>query len=323
MTPTAPPPADELSILAVTNMWPVRSAPQFGIFVERQVAALRRAGVDVDVLFVNGRADRRNYLRGLAELRKRVRRRRYDLIHATYVFSGVIARAQARRPVVLTHTGIEVLESWQAPLSWAVSRAVDAVVVRSEEMRERLGLPTAVVIPSGVDLDLFRPHPREDARDALGLDREARIVVFAGEARPEKRLDVAQSAVDILRRDDPRVCLVHVSGRPQDDVVLYLNAADVLVLPSDNEGSPGAVKEAMACNLPVVAADVGDVRQVIAGTEGCHLADRTPGEFARKIKLVLERGGRTDGRERIEGLSWSSVTARLLDVYRSVLERRA
>jgi glycosyltransferase involved in cell wall biosynthesis len=310
---------DELRVLAVTNMWPVPGAPQFGIFVERQVAALRRAGVDVDVLFVNGRASRLNYLRGFAELRQRVRRQRYDLVHATYVFSGLIARAQLRHPVVLTHTGIEVLESWQAPLSWAVSRVVDAVVVRSEEMHERLGLPTAAVIPSGVDFDVFRPEPRHEAREALGLDPETRIVLFVGEPRPEKRLDVIQGAVEMLRRDDPRVSLIQLCGKPQEELARYLSAADVLALPSNNEGSPGAVKEAMACNLPVVAADVGDVRQVIDGTEGCYLAARTPEDFARKISLVFERGGRTDGRMRIEWLSWPRVTARLLDVYRGVL----
>jgi teichuronic acid biosynthesis glycosyltransferase TuaC len=113
-----------------------------------------------------------------------------------------------------------------------------------------------------------------------------------------------------------------VSREPAERVALWMNAADVLLLPSDNEGSPNAVKEAMGCNLPVVATDVGDVRAMISGVEGCHLAERTPEDFAAKIRLVLERGGRTDGRARVERLALPRVTAQLLDVYEDVLGER-
>jgi glycosyltransferase involved in cell wall biosynthesis len=311
--------AVELRVLAVTNMWPTPGAPQFGVFVERQVNALRDAGVQVDVLFMNGRESQGNYLRGVAELRSRLRRSRYDLLHATYVFSGIVARTQLKHPIVLTHTGIEVLESWQAPLSWATSRLVDAVIVRSEEMRERLGLSDAAVIPAGVDLDLFRPQPQGEARAELGLPSGERIVLFVGEPRPEKRLDVVAQAVDILRAEDPHVRLVTVTGRSQADVALHLNAADVLALASTNEGSPGAVKEAMACNLPIVATDVGDVRRVIGTTEGCFLARGTAEDFADKLGRALARGQRTDGRQSIGWLSWPNVTRQVIDVYRSVL----
>lgn len=311
-----------LRVLAVTNMWPTESAPQFGVFVQRQVDALRDAGVMVDVLFMNGRQSKLNYLRGVAQLRERLRRTRYDLVHATYVFSGVVARAQLKHPVVLTHTGIEVLESWQAPLAWMASRVVDAVIVRSDEMKVRLGLPEAAVIPAGVDFDVFMPGPRDAARAQLGIGLAERIVLFVGEPRPEKRLDVVQAAVEELQRDDARVRLVTVCGLPQEDVVTYMNAADVLALPSNNEGSPGAVKEAMACNLPVVATDVGDVRRVIGNTEGCFLVERTSEAFAAKIARVLERDRRTDGREAVAWLAWPKVTQQVIDVYRSVLDAR-
>src|SRR4051812_5330184 len=93
----------DLRVLTVTNMWPTPEAPQFGIFVKRQVDELRRLGVQVDVQFVNGRRSKANYARAFREFRRRLRGRRYDLIHADYVFSGVIARAQLRHPVVLAH----------------------------------------------------------------------------------------------------------------------------------------------------------------------------------------------------------------------------
>jgi glycosyltransferase involved in cell wall biosynthesis len=234
----------------------------------------------------------------------------------------VIARAQLRYPLVLTHTGIEVHETWQAPLCWSLSRVADAVIVRSRRMKERLGLADAAIIPSGIDLGLFRPMPQEEARGRLSLDR-SRIVLFLGEPRPEKRLDIAEGAVELLRRRGCPVTLLAVSGRLQQEIPLYLNAADVLVLPSDNEGSPGAVKEALACNLPVVATDVGDVADLIHGIPGCFLAERTPLDFAEKIEAVLQRGARADSREAVLSFSWPAVTDKLLDVYEHVLSRHA
>jgi hypothetical protein len=147
-------------VLTVTNMWPTPELPYLGIFVERQVQGLREAGVDVDVLFVNGRSSNREYVRAFGRLGEALRAEHYDLIHANYVFSGVIARRQRRLPIVLMHHGVEVLQGWQAPLCWLTSRVVDAVVVKSEQMRQRLGLPGAAVIPSALDLEIFRRRSR-------------------------------------------------------------------------------------------------------------------------------------------------------------------
>lgn len=309
-----------MRVLTVTNMWPTPELPFFGIFVERQVEGLRAAGVDVDVLFVNGRADKANYARGFGELRAQLRRKRYDLVQANYVFSGVIARAQRKAPVVLTHHGIEVIEGWTKPLCWSLSRTVDAVVVKTEQMRRVLGLPDAAVIQSALAVETFRPQPRDEARRALGLPAGEPLILFVGEDRPEKRLDVARAAAELLAGE---AAFQHVARETPERVALFMNAADVLLLPSDNEGSPNVVKEAMACNLPIVATDVGDVREMTGGVEGCHLAERTPEDFAAKIRLVLARGGaRTDGRARVERLALPRVTEDLLAVYERVLAAR-
>jgi len=148
-------------------MWPAEGRPQFGVFVHWEVKELRRLGVQADVLFLDGRASKINYAKGFYLLQRALRRQNYDLINAHYVFSAIVARTQRRIPIVLTHHGIEVLLGWQAPLSMYVSRFVDGLIVKSEQMRDRLRRPDAEVIGSGVDLDVFAPLPQREARRAF------------------------------------------------------------------------------------------------------------------------------------------------------------
>lgn len=299
-------------------MWPSRRRPQFGIFVRQQVEQLRSAGVEIDVLFVDGSRTRLGYLTGPPRLLARLRNGSYDLIHAHYVFSGVIARAQWGVPIVLTHHGIEVMEGWQSPLCFATSRIVDAVIVTSSAMRDRLALPDIAVIPCGVDLAVFRPVARAQARRALSLPADGKFVVFVGERRPEKRFDLARQAAE-----HAGLPLLHVAGEPPQRVAMFMNAADALVLASDNEGSPQVVKEALACNLPVVSTAVGAVPELIGDIDGCHLAAQTASDLGAKLRLAVDGDRCRGGRARVAPLALAKVSERVLDVYDRVLEAHA
>jgi len=310
-----------MRILVVTNMYPVPEEPTLGIFVQEQVESLRRRGVDVDVFFINGRRYRRNYLTGLLRYLPRPWQQRYDLIHAHYPLTGLIARAQVRSPLVVTYHGIEVVFGWQGTLCRVLAPLTDRVIVMSERMRRSPGMAKASVIPCGVNLDLFRPSSQSEARAALGLPPDGKLVLFCAGMRPEKRFDIVEAAVNRLKQHDARVALVVATGLPHEAVPQYMNACDALVLASDYEGSPTVVKEAMACNLPIVSTDVGDVREVIAGTRGCYLCERTVDDVAAKLSLALASGKRTDGRDRIQHLSLDSIAARLIEEYETVLQR--
>jgi len=157
--------------------------------------------------------------------------------------------------------------------------------------------------------------PQEEARRRLGLPLDRRLVLFAGIVRPEKRLDVIEAAVRILRDEDEDVELVVATGESHERIPLYMNACDVFALASDYEGSPVVIKEAMACNLPIVSVDVGDVAQVIAGTEGCYVCRREPADMARMLGLALGRGQRTDGRRVIQHLGLNATLDNLLRIY--------
>jgi teichuronic acid biosynthesis glycosyltransferase TuaC len=322
MTPSAPPPlrsSAPLRVLTVTNMYPTPARPVLGTFVAEQVASLRARGVAMDVLFVDGPASSWNYLRGPADLHRALRRACYDLIHAHYVFSGLIARAQWGVPIVLTQHGIEAQQGWTAPLCRLASRLADATIATSPAVAAGLGLPGLAILPCGVDTDLFRPLPQAEARARLSLPDKQPLVLFLGAPRPEKRLPLIEAAVARLRADVPDARLLKVHDQPRGEIPFYLNAADVLVLASVAEGSPVAVREAMACNLPVVCTDVGDVRDLYGDLPGHFIAAAEADDLAARLRDALAFGGRTTGRDRILPWSLAAVAKKIEAIYRGVL----
>ena len=317
-------PAEQLRVLTVTNLCPAPpDRPTLGTFVAEQVASLRKRGLDVDVLFVDGPANTWNYLRGPAELWASLRRKRYDLIHAHYVFTGLIARLQWRLPLVVTQHGIEAQQGWTAPLCRLSSRLADATIVTSPAVAAGLGLPDVTILPCGVDTDLFRPAPQAEARHQVGLPADQPVILFVGAPRPEKRLPLIEAAVARLQETQPAARLTCVHNEPREVVARYLNAADVLILASVAEGAPMVVREAMACNLPVVSTDVGDVAELFGGLPGHFIAAPTPDDLAAKLAAALAFRGRTAGRARVLPWSLDAVAAQIERFYRELLQRRS
>jgi glycosyltransferase involved in cell wall biosynthesis len=312
-----------MKVLAVTNMYPTPDMSAFGTFIESEVESLRREGIEVDLLFINGRKNTFNYLWGVPRLWAKLLTHRYDVIHAHYVFSGFIARAQILYPVVLTHHGVEVFTGWQSTICRIITPLVNQVIVRSQEMKNRLGCDKAEVIPAGIDLNLFEPMPQQECRRLLDLPSGKKLILWAGEYfRREKRYDIVKKAVELLQETVHDAELVLVTGKPHSVMPLYMNACDVLLLVSDVEGSPNVVKEAMACNLPIVSVPVGDVPAIIGRTEGCHLCSQDPQDVAKKLEMTLDWGKRTDGREKVKSLGLAEKSRHIISVYEKALGRR-
>lgn len=312
-----------MKVLAVTNMYPTQDMPAFGTFIESEVESLRREGINVDVLFINGRKSTINYLWGIPRLWARLLTHRYDVIHAHYVFSGIIARAQLTCPIVLTHHGVEVFRGWQSVPCRIITPLVDRVIVRSQEMKQRLSCDEAEVIPAGIDFTLFKPLPQQECRQLLELPLDKKLILWAGEYfRLEKRFDIVKKAVGLLQKSVSNAELVLVTGKPHNTMPLYMNACDVLLLVSDVEGSPNVIKEAMACNLPIVSVPVGDVPQIIGKTEGCHFCSQDPQDVAEKLEMTLDSGRRTDGREKVKSLDLAEISRNIISVYEKALGQR-
>jgi teichuronic acid biosynthesis glycosyltransferase TuaC len=314
-----------MRVLVVTNMYPSEALPSFGTFVHDQVMALRATGVKVDVLSFNGRESKWKYLSAFPRYWRTLWRGNYDLVHAHYILAGVVARAQWGHKVVLTHHGPEVLgqPAWQGPLCKVMTPLFDEVIHVTEEVRQHLRDDDGWVIPCGVDIDAFQPLDRGEARRQHDLPPNKPLVLFAGDYwRPEKRFDLVEASMALVKRELSDADLVLLTKKPHDVVPGYMSACDVLVLTSALEGSPMVIKEAMACNLPIVSVAVGDVPEVIGGTEGCAIVKREPAAIAAQLVAALRNPTRTDGRTRIDHLRHDRIARRVLEVYTHAIRKK-
>jgi len=304
-------------------MYPHPEQPGNGAFVMHQVEHLRAAGHTVSVVHVRGYKSRWNYVTGAIKVFVRTFSRRYDVVHVHYGLTGLCALARWRTPLVITLHGSDVLQGTLQPLvSRFIARRADAAIAVSPEIAARCG---GTVIPCGVDLDTFQPTDRDAARRRLDLPLDGKIVLFPfNPDRQVKRYDIAAAAVDLVRARGVDASIVHVWNVSNDRMPLYYSAADAMVLCSDTEGSPTSVKEALACGLPVVSVDVGDVRSIMSGIDGTEICDQAPSAVAGALERVLMRPARAPfhGRDAMRRFDQASTVRSLIDVYRTVTRGR-
>ncbi|WP_415380805.1 glycosyltransferase [Halosimplex sp. TS25] len=291
-------------------------------FFEQQVEVLERNGVSCTVVPVPGGTRERSladYVRFYARVLEAASGPDFDLVHANYGLTAPAALAQPIRPVVLSLWGSDLLGRY-GTVSEQCARLADATVVMSEEMATDLD-GDYTVVPHGIDTDRFAPEPQDDALEAVGWDPAASHVLFPYDpSREEKNYPRAERVVERASEAvDDEVELHAVSGVPHEDVPTYMNAADAMILPSEREGSPNAVKEALSCNLPVVATPVGDVPTILDGADGSHVGDTDEG-LADALAEVLTATDSPNGRERAREFGLDRMGRDLLGVYDSVLD---
>jgi teichuronic acid biosynthesis glycosyltransferase TuaC len=327
--------APRLRILFLTRMWPNERRPHCAPFIPDLTASLRAAGVQCDVLVPSGSGRVLPYLRALWTLHRGRNLREYDLIHAHYGFAGLIGRLQHACPLVVTFHGSDlnpktdddgqptVFGRIETALSRFLARYANGVIAVSPSLVNRMPERDCAVIPVGVNLEQFSPLPKVEARRALGLPSDRRFVLFA--ANPDvtvKRFALAKAAVDRVRRENAQLEMLVVHSRPHPEMALWLNAADVLLLTSFAEGSPVIVKEANACNLPIVSVPVGDVADQLRNVRPSAIVPDRPANVASAISRILAQNQRSNGRDSLDDLRAEAIASRHVAFYEAVLRSR-
>ncbi len=325
-----------MRVLFVTNLWPDEERPWHGTFVHTQALSLRQLGIEVDVLPIRGWASKRAYFTAAGRVLRMNARRPADVVHAHYGHSAAVARLQVRAPLVISYCGDDLLGTPDAAgrrmtrhstvLARAfaqLSRLSAATITKSEEMERRLPRGARArnhVIPNGVDLDAFAPVPRDRARAQLGWAPDEPVVLFVGNPEiPRKNHALAASACELAARSAPGLRLQVAWGISPDEMSIWMSAADVLLTASISEGSQNVVKEAMACELPVVATPAGDVTERLAGVPGCHVAPADPQALAAAVLAALAHGRSPEARTAVSSVSLERIAERVAEVYRKVV----
>lgn len=305
-------------------------------FIRSQGESLRNAGIEIDYFPVEGKGAK-GYLKAILMLRSLLKKKQYDLLHAHYGLSALLALfARRQEKIVVSFMGDDIIgsnrfdgtltmsgRSLAALNAFLAGRCYDHAIVKSAEMLGKLKGGERTLIPNGVDFDRFKPKSKSSARAVLNIPSEQKLVIFVSDPkRAEKNFALANLAVHHLA--DDRVILLPVFDTPHEVLADVYCAADVLLLTSFHEGSPNVVKEAMACNCPIVTTDVGDVKWVLGNTDGCFVSTFSVDDVSSKIKLAMEfseKYERTTGRERILalGLDTSSIAEKIKCVYKKVV----
>ncbi|MEX2262804.1 MAG: glycosyltransferase [Bryobacteraceae bacterium] len=317
-----------LRIVMVTPDWPDIEHPHIVPFLVQHVAFLRRLGVSVDVFHFKARRSLLNYISAWFRFKQYCKKGDYDVIHCQFGQSGLVVFPTCR-PVVVTYHGSDlhgIVDSsgaytWSGKvlrlLSGFVALCADETVIVSKHLQKYL--PPGVrshVAPLGVNLALFTPMERSFCRQKLELPQKRILAMFSGRPNaPEKRRYLAQQAVDLLK-DRCDIDLLYVEGKPHNSMPYYLNACNLLLLTSLHEGSPTIVKEALACNIPVVSAPVGDVPERLQGLAGCVLfREDTPAAIAAAILKSLATASFSGSRATTFQCAEPAATHSLLEVY--------
>ena len=300
----------------------------------------------------------------------------YDVVHSHYWLSGVAGeRLKARwgvPHVAMFHTLGEVknrsriseLEpAARIDAERLIARDADRTVVASRDEQELLvrlygADPKRIaVVPCGVNLDLFQPVGKEEARRKLSLRDDDRILLFVGRLEPLKGVDILLGAAaqvesetdcfvlviggDSAAQDGEMAHLRHLASElgiaervnflgavDHEKLPLFYSAADVCVVPSFYESFGLVALEAMACGTPVVASRVGGLTATVRdGETGYLIPWRCPEPFAERLELLLDneqlrRAFGEQARAEVQRFRWANVAESVLGVYGDVIEGR-
>lgn len=293
----------------------------FGIhqaFIYEQIEAVKKYyGIQYDTHFIVGKG-LFGYLSNITILKRKLKIYSPNIIHAHFGLSGLISTLQKKIPVIITFHGSDAYIPYVSILSKIAARFSDFNIFVEEKIKNRLGIKDKnAIIPCGINLDTFYLIEKKNARETLNLAMNKKYILFS--SRFDNSVKNYPLALSSIKKSGLNVELIELKNRKREEVNLLLNACDLLLLTSFAEGSPQIIKEAMACNCPIVTTNVGDIKEIIGNTEGCYMTTFDPQDVADKIKMAIEFGKRTNGREMILHLDNKIISEKLYKVYKKVV----
>ena len=303
-------------------------------FVTEQGESIRKAGNEVDYFLVQG-----NYITAVKALKAKIREFKPDIIHAHYGLAAITAELQSEVPVVTTFHNGETLNRHVNLMCSLMSLRASHVIYVAQHIRDLsyFKAKNYSIIPCGVPMDQMIITPKEEARKQLGWSPDKKYILFGGAFdNLRKNYALLRDAVERLSYSASNIECIEMKGLSRADCVQRMCACDLFALPSHSEGSPQALKEAMAVNCPCLATDIADVRELF-GTEPGYWILRNPrktherwdgdekslDEMTELLNEALAFSQRTNGRQRILDLQLTNeqVAKRIIDIYNRIIDK--
>ncbi|NLM68359.1 MAG: glycosyltransferase family 4 protein [Enterococcus sp.] len=283
--------------------------------VQNQGESLIQKGLIIHFFPIRGKG-LLSYLRHVLILRNYRRKNSYDLFHAHYSLSAFVATLAGCKPLIVSLMGSDTKCGFiiKKVIQMLGIRRWNAVIVKSDSMKTDIGIEGVKIIPNGVDLKRVITK-----REKKTNSKEKKVLFAADPQRDVKNYQLANEAISLINNDN--IVLNVAFARSYDQIIEEINNSDLVLLTSFWEGSPNIIKEAMACNCPIVTTEVGDVKWILGNTNGCYITSFDPGDVAEKIKGALNFGRQTDGRQRLIelGLDSDTVATKLIHIYEEIL----
>lgn len=297
-------------------------------FVSEQAAAVASISDFTVQHFLIERGGLVGYIRAILSLHQLLRTTPINLVHVHYGlwgFTAIIARMLAGRrlPIVITYHGSDLNKPSERWISKAAARfAAHNILVWNNMLRYIK--KNASIIPCGVDTHV----PQTDSaatRSKMGWDTNDFVVLFAsGFNRPVKDPAFAHQVINALSKQAIRkVRFIELKGFSRDELTAIMQAANALLMCSHTEGSPQVIKEAIVNGLPVVANDVGEVKDICAGVDHCYVLPKTVDSYVQCLFTLLENNGRITHRKPvIDRYDANKVASQIATLYNRLLNKK-
>jgi len=290
-------------------------------FIADQMKAIEKRNNQIRFycFFIKGKGIK-GYLSNLKRLKQLLKKQPIDVIHAHFSLSGLLANFQRKIPVVITFHGSDINLTLHRYISGLVQILSVSTVFVSEKLQNKaLFKRKSFVVPCGVDFEIFKPLPQLECREVFKMDSSRFYILFSSSfSNKVKNFKLLQEAVELL--NDNKIEVIELKNYTRKQVASLMNAVNLCVMTSFNEGSPQFIKEAMACNCPIISTDVGDVKEVLNNTYGSYLCDYDKDDLANKIMEVKKQNRRTKGRDTIAYLDNDIIAEKIVEVYQKVLQ---
>lgn len=290
-----------------------------------QGESLKQAGVEVEYFDLIGQG-LIGYLNNITVLRSQILEINPDIIHAHYSLCGYISVLTfVKKPIICSLMGSDVVYGGRFAnfiLNLFISRFWSETIVKSNNLLNRFSQKRIHVIPNGVNLFRFKQEDQIESKKLLGWNLEKKYILFASNpSRPEKNYCLALDILARIKENKVDTIMIPLMNIESSIIQTYYNAADFLLLTSLSEGSPNVIKEAMACNCPIVATDVGDVKDIVKDTRDCLVSNFDLNEMVDASIKILSKSTRSNGRTKIEQLDDKIIANKLITIYTEAVRK--